>query len=335
MKHPHSGSLRIFLSSCCVLALLVSVARGQSQDKQDKKDDDVIVCNLGGLSVFPVTVTDKDDHPITTLTLDAFTIFEDKVRHPLVFWQNCAKTDCPMSVAILLDLSKSLRVNLLADEVRNRLVRFAKEAGAEEYALLGFRDQIEMLTGWTKTSEALADTLNRPTKVGGYTALYDAVAVTVEWLNKRQSSRHALIVISDGWDTASHRSLEQVEEVLKHSNVTLYSLTIGKGPTALDDPFAEAHWNVLRRLAAPSAGRFFLTRSAKDVGEAFDRIADELRHQYLIGYYPINTKHDGKWRHIKVRVTPSASKDPSDPNKPAKQVELKVRAREGYYPTTP
>jgi Ca-activated chloride channel family protein len=329
MKSLHSFSRRA--DRLIGLALVLFLAAPSLS--QQKQDDQQVACGLStvDLVLLPVTVTDKDDRPVTMLTHDAFTIFEDKVRHPLVFWQDCARDDCPMSLAILLDLSKSLRVSLLADEVRNGLARLAKEAGAEEYALLGFRDQIEMLAGWTKTSDALADAFNRPTKVGGYTALYDAVAVTVEWLNKRPNRRRALIVISDGWDTASHRSMEQVEEALKHSDVTLYSLTVGKGPTALDDPFAEAHWNVLRRLAAPTAGRFFLTRSTSDVREAFDRIADELRHQYIVGYYPINTRRDGKWRRVKVRVTPLTSKDPSDPNKPAKQVELKARAREGYY----
>src|SRR5690242_5142822 len=128
MKCLHSRSLQLFLSSCCMLALLVSVARGQGQDMQDKNDG-VIACNLGGFVIFPVTVTDKDDRPVATLTHDAFTVFEDKVPHKLDFWQNCSKADCPMSLAILLDLSNSLKANPLSDEVRNGLVRFAKEAG--------------------------------------------------------------------------------------------------------------------------------------------------------------------------------------------------------------
>jgi Ca-activated chloride channel family protein len=334
MKYPHSRSLRVVLCSWIALALLAAVTLGQNPPPHvpsQPQDDDGIHESLGRLVMLSATVTDDHDRPVTTLTVKDFTVFEDKVSQKLAYWLNCSKTDCPMSVAILLDLSNSLRLNPLSDEVRNGLARFAKETGAEEYALLGFRDQIEMLVDWTKTPEALADALNRPTKPGGYTALYDAVAATVEWLNKRKTSRHALIVISDGWDTASHRSPEQVEEVLKHSDVTLYSVALNKGPTVLDDPFAETHWNVLRRLAAPTAGRFVLPRSAKDVREAFDRIADELRHQYLVGYWPINTKEDGKWRRVKVSVQPVAMKDPSAPDKPAKTVELKVRAREGYY----
>lgn len=329
MKYPHGHSLRMILSSCCVLALLVSALRGQSQEK---KDDDVITCPVF-VSVLTATVTDKSGRPVTTLTHDAFTVFDDNVPRPVDFWKNCAKADCSMSVAILFDLSSSQKTSPLANEARTGLAHFVKEVGAKEYALIGFNDTVKWLTDWTHESGAIVAGLNRATQIKGMTAFYDALYTSVESIKQRDRLRRVLLMITDGEDTNSQHSEQQVERLLKETGVMVYGIHLD---TYLESPPIGYGLHTLRHFASLTGGAAFFPRMAKDVREAFDRIADELRHQYIVGFYPNNTKRDGKWRRIKVSVQPVESKDPAATNKLAKQAGLKVRAREGYYyPSTP
>jgi len=339
MTYLHRHSLRAALLAGFAFVLLLTAGLCQNATQVNpaghKQDDGVVDILIPDLVLLTVTVTDKQDRPITTLTDEDFRVSDDKESHRLDFLCRNDKNDCPVSLVILLDLSNSMRSNPLYDEMKVSLSGLVKQPEVVgESALLGFNNTIQVLANWAHTPEALADALNRPNKVGGYTALYDAMAATLEWLNARKNSRRALIVISDGRDNTSHHSLEQVERLLKQSDITVYSFAISKA-AALPDVFAEDGWSVLRRLAAPTAGRFFLPRSPKDVREAFDRIAGELRNQYLIGYWPANLKRDGKWHRAQVNVRPIEMKDPSHPDRPARQVELKVRAREGYFAPKP
>jgi Ca-activated chloride channel family protein len=324
MKYPQGHSLRMILSSCCVLALLVSVPRGQSQQN---KDDQIIVCPVF-LSVLTATVTDKSDRPVTTLTHDAFTVYEDNVPRAVDFWKNCSKADCPMSLAILYDLSGSQKTSPLANEVRTGLARFMKEIGANEYTLLGFNHTVQLLTDWTHEPGAIVDGLNRATQMKSTTAFYDALYTSIESIKQRENLRRVLLLITDGEDTNSQHSEQQVERLLKETGVMVYGIHID---TYLESPPISYGLHTLRHFSSLTGGAAFFPRSAKNLREAFDRITDELHHQYVVGYYPINTKHDGKWRRVKLSVQPVAMKDPSAADKPAKSVEMKVRTREGYY----
>src|ERR1051325_7639727 len=183
MKHLHRHSLRALLFSWLALVSLGAVTLCQNPPPRrpsQQLPDDGVHDSVAGLVAFPVTVTDKNDRPVTTLGHDAFTVSEDKVPGQLAYWLNCSKGDCPMSLAILLDLSGSLKVNPLLDEVRSSLARFMKEIGAKEYTLLGFSDTVQLLTDWTHEPAAIVDGLNRATRLKGATALFDALYTATE-----------------------------------------------------------------------------------------------------------------------------------------------------------
>ena len=127
-------------------------------------------------------------------------------------------------------------------------------------------------------------------------------------------------MISDGQDNSSRFAFGNVRRLLKESDVTLYGVGILSGTDAGSALGMEGQ-GILDELAGVSGGKAFFPRSAAEMDDIFEQIALELRHQYSIGYKPPKFNGDGKWRKIKVKVTP-----------PRGFPRLFVRSKEGYYP---
>jgi Ca-activated chloride channel family protein len=145
----------------------------------------------------------------------------------------------------------------------------------------------------------------------GGTAIYDAVAQSAEMFDRRTKPRAALVVISDGADTASDRSLQQARDAVVKRDAFVYAI-------AIDSPGVAASTRVnpaaLRDLTGPTGGYTEVVHEASELGPATQRIAEELNSQYTIGYTP-GRALDGSWRTIRVRV---------------KGQPYYVRARQGY-----
>jgi Ca-activated chloride channel family protein len=145
----------------------------------------------------------------------------------------------------------------------------------------------------------------------GGTAIYDAVAKSAEMFDRRSRPRAALVVISDGADTASDRSLQQARDAVIKRDAFVYAI-------AIDSPGVSASTRVnpaaLRDLTGPTGGYTEVVHDATELGPATQRIAEELNSQYTIGYTPSRAL-DGAWRSIRVRV---------------KGQPYYVRARQGY-----
>jgi VWFA-related protein len=146
----------------------------------------------------------------------------------------------------------------------------------------------------------------------GQTALYDAVAAALEHLKKGDRDKKVLIVISDGGDNASKRTLAQIMALAQHADVIVY--TIGLFDEADDDRNPQ----VLRQLAKDTGGDVFLPQSIKDAVPILERIARDIRSQYTIAYVPANRKQDGTYRAIQVKASATG------------RGQLSVRTRAGY-----
>jgi Ca-activated chloride channel homolog len=150
----------------------------------------------------------------------------------------------------------------------------------------------------------------------GQTALYDAVYLGVEKVTRGAHRKRAVIVISDGEDNSSRHSFGELRRQLQEAGVAVYA--VGVSDNWL--PKQGVDRETLKRLAEATGGRAFFPDGAAGVSEAFERIALELRHQYSIGYRPSNFAADGRWRRVRVWVTP-----------PPGVRRLHVRAKEGYF----
>jgi Ca-activated chloride channel family protein len=280
----------------------------------------VLACALGvGLSaqVFrsnvltvPVTVTvvDGNGRLITGLMQPDFEIFEDGTLQTVTAFTN---QRVAVSLGVLLDVSDSMRGQKMSD-AGIAVERFVGELlNGEDEAFIGlFNHRPRLASAWTRPPSSLKNRLVDVIPTGG-TAIYDAVAQSAEMFDRRTKPRAALVVISDGADTASDRSLQQARDAVVKRDAFVYAI-------AIDSPGVAASTRVnpaaLRDLTGPTGGYTEVVHEASELGPATQRIAEELNSQYTIGYTP-SRPLDGSWRAIRVRV---------------KGHSYYVRARQGY-----
>jgi len=261
-----------------------------------------------------VTVVDADGRLVTGLTREDFEIFEDGTAQEITQFTD---ERVPVSVGVLLDASDSMRGRPVVD-ARGALDRFVGELlePDDETFVATFNHAPRLAARWTQPPSALLNVLSSLKPSGG-TALYDALAGVSNMFERRAHTRAALVMISDGADTASDRTLHRAIDTIRRSDVFVYAI-------AIDEPTAQASTRVnpaaLREITSMSGGTTEVVRSAEDLGPATARIADELNKQYTLGYSSTRPP-DGTWRAIRIRMRPEG---------------YFARARRGYYaePTT-
>jgi Ca-activated chloride channel homolog len=256
-----------------------------------------------------VTVTDSNGRLITGLTRDDFEVFEDGVREPITQFTD---QRVPVSVGLVFDASDSMRGEAIVD-ARGALDRFVGELlEVEDEAFVGtFNHSPRSVTRWRKPPAVLVHALDAARPTGG-TALYDALVAFAPRFEQRANTRAAMIVVSDGADTASDRSLQQARDVIRRSDAFVYAIAIDAADARAS---TRVNPDALRDITGPSGGYTEVVRSAADLGPATGRIADELNKQYTLAYSS-SRPADGTWRNIRVRVTKG---------------EYLARSRRGYF----
>ncbi len=259
------------------------------------------------------SVTDKKGRFVTDLGKDDFSIVEGK--KPQTIQQFTAESDLPLRLAVLVDTSNSIREQFrFEQEAAIRFMQSIMRPQEDRMMLVSFDSAAELvqdLTGDLKKLEAGIKGM-RP---GGGTSLYDAIFfASKEKLmldQPRDKFRRAMIVISDGEDTASRYTRDQSLEMAQKADVVIYAISTNTKRDALDGD------NVLRYLTEETGGQAFFPFKVEDLDQSFENIANELRHQYNIFYRPEPLKADGLYHPVTVKV--KTRKD------------LVVRARRGYY----
>ena len=242
-----------------------------------------------------VTVTDTNGRLIPGLGKDDFEVFEDGVAQPVTQFTD---QRVPVSLGVLLDASDSMRGQAIVD-ARSAVQRFVGDLlePEDEAFVAVFNHLPRLVAPWTRPPDSvrLAADAMRPT---GGTAIYDALVAAAPLFDLRTHTRSALVVISDGADTASDRSLGEARAVIRRTDPFVYAIAIDA-----DDARESTRVNpdALREITGPSGGYTEVVHSAEELGPATERIAYELNHQYTIGYTPLRAA-DGSWRVIRVRV---------------------------------
>src|SRR5688572_27605692 len=257
--------------------------------------------------IVSVTVTDESGRLISTLTKDDFEIFENGAPQPVTQFTN---ERVPVSLGVLVDVSDSMRGRPIAD-ARSAVERFVGTLlePDDEAFVAAFNHLPRLVAPWTRPPASVTLGAVKP---WGSTAIYDALVTSAPLFDRRTHTRAALVVISDGADTASDRTLQQARAVLRRTDPFVYAI-------AIDSPGGAASTRVnadaLREITGPSGGYTEVVHDAADLGPATERIANELNTQYTLGYTPLRAP-DGEWREIRVRV---------------KDRNYFTRARRGYY----
>ena len=267
------------------------------------------------LITLTVTVTDTYGRYVSGLSQKAFTILDEKQPQEITFFSD---DDSPVSVGVIFDVSGSMSGDKIKN-AREALSKFIQTShNSDEYFLIAFNSRAQLLLDKTRDGNAVLDKLTF-VQTKNNTALYDACYLGVEKVQRGLHPKRALLLISDGQDNNSRYTFNELRRLLKESDVVLYGIGILSGGDAGSD-LGMAGQGILDELANVSGGKAFFPRSPLEMDDIFEQIALELRHQYSIGYKPSIFPNDGKWRKIKVKVTP-----------PRGLPRLFVRSKEGYY----
>ena len=266
-----------------------------------------------------VTVTDGDNRYVTDLTADGFRVYEDGALQKISFFN---RTQLPIALALLMDTSASMNDKMAT--AQEAAAGFAEQLRAEDLgSVIDFDSRVEILQGFTSSLEKLNAAIRR-TSAGGSTSLYNAIYISLKELQKIEATteneirRQAIVVLSDGEDTSSLVGFEEVLELAKRSNTTIYTIGLKSQDLRSQRGFREADL-VLRQLAQDTGGLAFFPQQIGDLVEIYQRISDELSSQYTLGYTSQNPLRDGKWRRLVVRVDRS---------------NVAARAKQGYYAPT-
>jgi Ca-activated chloride channel family protein len=275
-----------------VIALLLLGAGVLYAQKGIKVDVDLVMVN--------VAVTDSESHVITDLKPENFQLFEDKVEQKIQYFSSEV---APVSLGIVFDVSHSMEAKL--ELARAAAVRFLETGTPEdEYFLIEFSNRAEVAEDFTTDISRLRDQLSLKPAAGA-TALYDAVYLGLSKVKAGTNPKKALLLITDGEDNHSRYSRGNIREFLRESDAQIYVIDLGRA--------------LIGDLAEMTGGHSY-HGSVDDLGDICEKIALELKSQYVLGYESSNTNKDGKYRKIRVKTAP-----------PAGTTRINVRAREGYY----
>jgi VWFA-related protein len=243
-----------------------------------------------------VTVTDDQGRYVSALGKDDFLVFEDGRRCEVVFF---AGESTPVSLGILLDASGSMSGAKLglARESIPRLVGTDLDS-TTEWFFARFTSTVVLPQEWTSDRAAIVQPL-RETRATGDTSLYDAVALTIPIVMDGHNLKKSLLVVTDGVETKSLVSLDDVQRAIGESDVRVH----GIGVDARDAKRGERlKMDTLRRVADDTGGSTRVVSASADVAAATASIADELRHQYLLGY-ATPSAHDRRRHTVRVDVS--------------------------------
>jgi len=307
------------LIASCVLALLIApllaqVTGPEAPNQPEPKKSSGINMDVE-MALVNVTVTDPYSRLVTGLDKENFKVFEDGVEQEI---STFSSEDVPISIGLIFDMSGSMADKV--DKARQAAVQFLRTANPQdEFFLVSFNDRAEISSRFTSSIEELESRMMF-TVAKGRTALLDGIYLGLSQMRGARNGKRALLIISDGGDNHSRYSESDIRNFVKEADCQLY----GIGVFDADDmgrTYAEYYGpTLLSELAELTGGRLFPVSTLNDLPDIAAKIGTELRNQYVLGYKPSNTHHDGVWRKIKVKLVPPRGLPP-----------LSVYAKTGYY----
>jgi Ca-activated chloride channel homolog len=253
----------------------------------------------------PVAVTTGSGKRVTHLKQGDFQVFEDNVPQKIAGF---AAADEPFFVVFMLDTSGSTTQEL--KQIRREAIHFTSILPRQDsIAVFSFGEEVTLLTNFTSDRQRLASAMEK-IRPAGFTALYEAVWRGIREVQQRRHERCAIVLFTDGVDTASKNITKvRTQELARENGAPIYGIYFNTHEDLSGRQY-------LMDLAGSSGGMVLEPAKVRDLGPAFQSIARELTNQYSIGYYPTNRNHDGKFRKVEVKVSRS---------------DLHVQTRKGYW----
>jgi len=325
--HIRTAAVALALVASSTLLTLASfpslerAAHAQTQALPQRRPDQQVFRATVDIVSLNVTVVDNQNRYITDVAENEFAVFEDGAKQDLAFFN---RTTLPIALSLLVDTSASMENRMaIAQEAA---IGFARKLRSQDLAqVVDFDSRVEIVQDFTNKVPDLERAI-RSTVAGGSTSLHNAIYISLKELAKIKAKRQeevrrqAIVLLSDGEDTSSLVSYDEVMDLAKRSETAIYTIGLQSKDSSQNKGFREAEF-VLRQFAQETGGRSFFPSRVEDLKDVYGQIADELSSQYTVGYTSRNGRRDGSWRRVVVRV--------ARPN-------LTARTKLGYFaPTAP
>ena len=264
-----------------------------------------------------VTVTDSEVRFVTDLETEDFLVYEDGVQQEITYF---SRQQLPIALALMIDTSASMDKKM--ETAQEAAIGFSRRLRPEDIAeIIDFDSRVDILQKFTNDIETLERAI-RHTSAGGSTSLYNALYISLKELKRAPLSieeirREAIVVLSDGEDTSSLVTFEEVLELAKRSETAIYSIGL-KTDDYHSGGFRQSDF-VLRQVALETGGRAFFPEDVNDLAGIYKQISDELSSQYSLGYVSTNPLRNGQWRRLVVRVN---------------RQDIVARTKQGYFGPT-
>ena len=266
----------------------------------------------------PLNVVDEKGAPVGGLVKDDFEILEDGKPQKIAIFEK--ESGAPLSIVLAIDASESVLRNerLEKDAAKHFLRSLIREQ--DEVDLMEFADTVREIVPFTNQLKRVESGLGE-IQHGDATALFDAIYLGSQRLGETKgdaSRRRVMVLITDGGDTVKGTRYGQALEQAQRAGAMVYSLIIV--PVYADAGRNTGGEHALIQMASDTGGKYYYVEEPKDLEPAFRKVSEDLRTQYLLGYYAPQRGRDNSFRAIKVRM-----KDP------ALKGKYELRYRSGYY----
>ena len=261
-----------------------------------------------------VTVTDEHGAPVAGLKKEDFTLMEDGKPQTISMFDK--ESALPLSIVVDIDTSLSTRKDLPLELSSARRFAHAILRPIDALALYGFSEIVNEVVPFTSDLKTIDHGVDR-VRLGSATALYDALYLGAQALEPRKG-RKVLVVITDGGDTVSRMDYKQAVRSAQEAEAIVYSIIVVPIEASAGRDIGGEH--ALIQISEDTGGKYFYATSVPQLDDAFRKISDELRTQYLLAYYPSQRLSDSSFRRIEVKVDGTSAGSP-----------LTVRHRSGYY----
>jgi len=288
----------IAVALCAAVALFAQQVKIEPRQKAPPKQEESRPANLRvdtTLILVPVSVNDPLNRPVSGLERENFRLLEDKVPQAITQF---AMDDEPVAVGLVFDTSGSMGEKL--QRSRAAASEFFRLANPEdEFFLIQFDDRPRLTVSLTSDTGSIENQLLF-SKSKGSTALLDAIYMALHEMRRSKKNKKALLVISDGGDNNSRYTEREVTNLVRESDVLIYSIGVFGGGTTPEE-FSGS--SLLTKVSEQTGGRLF-EANAVELPDIAKKIGIELRNRYILGYSPQNQVRDGKYHKITVQVIP-------------------------------
>jgi Ca-activated chloride channel family protein len=298
---------------CLLLAAATVSAQTAKRPDSPKTDSDkeTLSINVDLVNVL-FTVADRNGRFITNLQKDDLKVLEDEKQQTISNFSN--ETNLPLSIALVFDTSASVLGRLqFEQEAASQFFYTTLRRSTDKATVIAFDKTVVVAQDFTDNTELLTKAIGK-IHASGSTSLFDAVYLAMTQKLVGQPGRHVLVIISDGEDNSSERSIDEAIEMAQKTDTVIYAVSTNS--TELFGSDRDRGNKFLKRLSEETGGRVFLPIKSEDLTKSFLQISEELRSQYTLAYRSTNTKTDGAYRKIRLALS----------NK-----QYKVRARDGYF----